>query len=79
MNAERTAAIVRAGVAGPALAVALQQIGADAVVCEARRTGDSPEGSILAIASNGIDALRTLKADAPSSPSGSRPHRSPRS
>ena len=59
-----TALIVGGGVAGTATALALHKAGLDAVIHEAR---SEPQhgGAFLTLASNGIDALRTLGADAP--------------
>lgn len=58
----RHALIIGGGIAGPATAIALQRAGIEATVYEARdRTvGD---GVMLTVATNGIDALRTIGAD----------------
>jgi FAD-dependent urate hydroxylase len=57
--------IVGAGVAGPVTAMALQRAGIDAVIYEAHVPTTGEAGSYLTVASNGIDALRAIGADAP--------------
>jgi 2-polyprenyl-6-methoxyphenol hydroxylase-like FAD-dependent oxidoreductase len=59
------ALIVGGGVAGPVTAMALQRAGIDAVVYEAYPPPDTEVGSYLTIATNGLDALRAIEADAP--------------
>ena len=64
----REVLIVGGGVAGPVAAMALQHAGIDAVVYEAYPppAEEAPEvGSYLTVASNGLDALRTIGADEP--------------
>ncbi|MGA8117553.1 MAG: NAD(P)/FAD-dependent oxidoreductase [Actinocatenispora sp.] len=65
MTRTRTALIIGGGIAGPATAMALRKAGLDAVVYEARPTGADGIGAFLTLASNGVDALRVLDADAP--------------
>jgi 2-polyprenyl-6-methoxyphenol hydroxylase-like FAD-dependent oxidoreductase len=58
-----TALVIGCGIAGPAAAVALQKAGISSVVYE-QYPGSAPEvGSFLTLATNGVDALRTLDAD----------------
>lgn len=55
------AVVVGGGVAGPATAMALQRVGIEAVVLEARdRAATQEEGSYLTIAPNGLDALAAI-------------------
>lgn len=63
MTAARSAVIVGAGIAGPVAAMALQKAGIDAVVYEARAGTADEIGAFLTVASNGLDALRTISAD----------------
>jgi len=65
MTRTRTALIIGGGIAGPATAMALQKAGIDPVIYEARAAGADGIGAFLTLASNGIDALRTLGADQP--------------
>lgn len=65
MTRTRTALVIGGGIAGPATAMALQKAGIDPVVYEARPAGAESTGAFLTLASNGIDALRTLGADKP--------------
>jgi 2-polyprenyl-6-methoxyphenol hydroxylase-like FAD-dependent oxidoreductase len=58
-----TARIIGGGVAGAATALALHKAGLEATIHEAR-PGPEDGGVFLTLASNGIDALRTLRADA---------------
>jgi FAD-dependent urate hydroxylase len=58
------AIVIGGGVAGPATAMALQKAGIDAVVYEAHPSGADGIGAFLTVASNGVDALRVLGADA---------------
>lgn len=55
------ALVVGGGVAGPAAALALGQVGIEAVVLEAR-AADTSAGSYLTLAPNGVDALDALGA-----------------
>ena len=64
MNRARTAIIIGGGIAGPATAMALAKAGLEATVYEARPDGADGGGVMLTLAVNGIDALRTLGADA---------------
>ncbi|MFD6885481.1 FAD-dependent monooxygenase [Streptomyces sp. NPDC059957] len=59
------ALIIGSGIAGPATAMALQKAGIDSVVYEAHPGGADNVGVFLTLGSNGIDALRTIDADAP--------------
>jgi FAD-dependent urate hydroxylase len=59
------ALIVGGGVAGPVTAMALQRAGIDAVVYEAYPPTTAEVGSYLTVATNGLDALRAVDADAP--------------
>ena len=54
------ALIVGGGVAGPAAALALQAVGIDSVVLEARRPEELAQGSYLTLAPNGVHALGEL-------------------
>lgn len=59
------ALIIGSGIAGPATAMALQKVGIDSVVYEAHSTAAEGIGTFLTLATNGVDALRTLHADQP--------------
>jgi FAD-dependent urate hydroxylase len=63
MTHTRSALIIGGGIAGPAAAMALQKAGIDSVVYEAHPTAAEGVGSFLTLATNGVDALRTLGAD----------------
>src|SRR5262245_49735345 len=65
MTRIRTALIIGGGIAGPATAMALQKAGIDSVIYEARTAGAEGIGAFLTLASNGVDALRTLGAHEP--------------
>ena len=54
------AVVVGGGVAGPATAMALQKVGIEAVVLEARDRAATEAGSYLTIAPNGLDALAAI-------------------
>jgi 2-polyprenyl-6-methoxyphenol hydroxylase-like FAD-dependent oxidoreductase len=56
---------VGGGVAGPVTAMALRRAGIDAVVYEVHAPTTEEVGSYLTVATNGIDALRAIDADAP--------------
>ena len=56
------ALIIGAGIAGPATAMALQQVGIDATVVEAHQHGDAEVGSYLTVTPNGLDALAAIGA-----------------
>jgi FAD-dependent urate hydroxylase len=64
VNRARTAMIIGGSIAGPATAMALAKAGLEATVYEARPHGADGGGVMLTLAVNGIDALRTLGADA---------------
>jgi 2-polyprenyl-6-methoxyphenol hydroxylase-like FAD-dependent oxidoreductase len=64
MTRTRTALVIGGGIAGPATAMALQRAGIEPTVYESRPTGSDGVGVFLTLASNGIDALRVLGADA---------------
>ncbi|MEV7728710.1 FAD-dependent monooxygenase [Streptomyces sp. NPDC087917] len=59
------ALIIGGGIAGPAAAIALHEAGIDSVVHEAHAASADDVGVFLTLGSNGIDALRTIGADAP--------------
>lgn len=63
MTNPRTALVIGAGVAGPAAAMALRKAGVDVAVYETREDAAQADGGFLTVATNGIDALRTLDAD----------------
>ena len=65
MTRTRTALVIGGGVAGPVTAMALQRAGIEAVVYEAHAPGGEEVGSYLTVASNGLDALGAIDADAP--------------
>lgn len=54
------ALIAGAGIAGPALATALREVGEEVVLFESRARPDDHQGAFLNMASNGLDALHTL-------------------
>jgi FAD-dependent urate hydroxylase len=58
----KKALIIGGGVAGPATALALQHVGIEAVIYEANETPVENKGSFLTVATNGVQALRTLDA-----------------
>jgi 2-polyprenyl-6-methoxyphenol hydroxylase-like FAD-dependent oxidoreductase len=60
-----TAVIVGGGIAGTAAAIALQEIGIEPAIYEARHGGPDQVGAFLTLATNGIDALRALGVDGP--------------
>lgn len=65
MERPRSAIVVGGGIAGPAVAMALQTVGIDATVYEARDgDGDGDDGAFLTLATNGLSALRALRIDA---------------
>lgn len=64
-NGRRSALIAGGGIAGMAAAIALQQVGFEPVIYEARAEGSNHVGAFLTVATNGIDALRALGADRP--------------
>ena len=63
MTHTRTALVIGGGIAGPVAAMALRQAGIEATVAEAHPSGAEGIGVFLTLASNGIDALRTIDAD----------------
>lgn len=63
--ARTPALIIGSGIAGPAAAMALQKAGIASVVYEAHPTSAAGIGEFLTLATNGVNALRTLDADAP--------------
>ena len=65
MSGTRSALVVGGGIAGPAVAMALQKAGIEATVFERHPGGADGVGSFLTLAANGIDALRVLGADKP--------------
>ncbi|WP_336212446.1 FAD-dependent oxidoreductase [Nonomuraea sp. LPB2021202275-12-8] len=56
------ALVIGCGIGGPAIAMALREVGVDAEIFEARSETAEGVGAFLNIASNGLDALRTLDA-----------------
>ena len=56
----RRAIVIGCGIAGPTVAMALQQAGIDATIHEASPENSDDRGAFLNVASNGIDALRSL-------------------
>lgn len=56
------ALVVGGGIAGPAAALALAKAGIESVVLERRSVVDSEVGSWFTLASNGLDALRSIDA-----------------
>jgi len=65
MTQTRTALVIGGGIAGPVAAMALQQAGIQATVYEAHPRSAEGIGIFLTLASNGIDALRTIDAEGP--------------
>jgi FAD-dependent urate hydroxylase len=63
MTQPRTALVIGGGIAGPVAAMALQRAGVQATVYEAHPHSAEGVGIFLTLASNGIDALRTIDAD----------------
>ena len=70
MKHTRTALVVGGGIAGPAVAMALQKAGIEATVYDAHPSGADGVGAFLTLASNGIEALRVLDAGAGALPGG---------
>jgi FAD-dependent urate hydroxylase len=64
MTHTRTALVIGGGIAGPVAAMALQRADIQATVYEAHPRSAEGIGIFLTLASNGIDALRTIEADA---------------
>ncbi|MDR6804884.1 2-polyprenyl-6-methoxyphenol hydroxylase-like FAD-dependent oxidoreductase [Dyadobacter sp. BE34] len=56
------AIIIGCGIAGPAMALALQKIGVQAVIYEAREAADDTQGAFLGISPNGLNILREYVA-----------------
>ncbi|MGW0227100.1 FAD-dependent oxidoreductase [Actinopolymorpha singaporensis] len=65
MTRPRTALVIGAGIAGPAVAMALQKAGIEPVVYEAHPSGADDLGVFLTLGSNGVHALRVLDAAEP--------------
>jgi 2-polyprenyl-6-methoxyphenol hydroxylase-like FAD-dependent oxidoreductase len=63
MTNARTALVIGGGIAGPAAAIALEKAGIESTVYESHPRGADGIGVFLTVASNGIDALRTIGAD----------------
>jgi 2-polyprenyl-6-methoxyphenol hydroxylase-like FAD-dependent oxidoreductase len=55
--------LVGCGVAGPAAAMALHKVGIEATIYEAHPGAADETGIFLTVATNGVDALRTLDAE----------------
>ncbi|WP_037366141.1 FAD-dependent monooxygenase [Nakamurella lactea] len=64
MSRPRTAIVIGGGIAGPVTAIALRKAGIEATVFEARPPGTQHNGVMLTLATNGIDALRAIGAEA---------------
>ena len=56
------AIIVGCGIAGPSMALALQKVGVQAVIYEARETADDTQGAFLGISPNGLNILKEYVA-----------------
>ncbi len=67
MTRIRTAIVVGGGIAGPATALALRKAGIEATVYEAHPSTADGIGGTLALAPNGLAALRVLDAEGPMS------------
>lgn len=63
MSTVKNALIIGAGIAGPAIALALQKAGIECTIYESHSRSADEVGVMLTVATNGIDALRTLGAD----------------
>ena len=61
-NPRRTALVIGCGIGGPVAAMALQKVGIEATVFEARDGNAEFVGSFLNTASNGLDALKAIDA-----------------
>ena len=70
MTQTQTALIIGGGIAGPAVAMALQKAGIEARIYESRPEAAHGAGAFLTLASNGIEALRVLDADGPARAAG---------
>ena len=70
MTRPSTALVIGSGIAGPAVAMALQKAGIDSVVYEQHPGPAAEAGSFLTLATNGVDALRTLGAQDPATSAG---------
>jgi FAD-dependent urate hydroxylase len=64
MSDTRTALVMGGGIAGAAAALALDRVGIRPVVFEAHARSPAGAGVFLTVATNGIDALRAIDADA---------------
>lgn len=60
----QTAIVIGGGIAGPSTAIALQKAGIEPMLFEARQQGGDSDGIMLTLATNGIDALQAMGADA---------------
>ena len=58
----KRALIIGGGIGGPAVALALQRIGVESTIYEARTQAEQNKGAFLTVANNGMNALRTLDA-----------------
>ncbi len=65
MTRRHSALVIGGGIAGPAVAMALRKAGIESVVYEAHPASADGIGTFLTLATNGLDALRTLGADEP--------------
>src|SRR5262245_43752236 len=59
-NMTKRALIIGGGIAGPVTAMALREVGVDAVVYEAYGRGSDGVGAFLTLAVNGLEALDVL-------------------
>ncbi|GAB3340394.1 FAD-dependent monooxygenase [Larkinella ripae] len=63
MIASRKALIIGCGIAGPVLALFLQEAGIDAEIYESQTAGMDEAGAFLNLAPNGVNVLKTLGID----------------
>jgi FAD-dependent urate hydroxylase len=59
---QKKALIIGGGIAGPAAAIALQRVGIESTIYEARTQSEQNRGAFLTVARNGMNALRTIDA-----------------
>jgi 2-polyprenyl-6-methoxyphenol hydroxylase-like FAD-dependent oxidoreductase len=62
-NKQRRAIVAGCGIGGPTIGIALQRVGIEPVVYEAYPRVTEETGAFLNVASNGLDALRSLGVD----------------
>ncbi|RRB02525.1 FAD-dependent oxidoreductase [Larkinella rosea] len=63
MTTPRKALIIGCGIAGPVMALFLQQVGIEAEIYEAQPTGMDEAGAFLNLAPNGVNVLKALEID----------------